>query len=67
MKIETEVKYYCLEPERLVKLAEKLKFKKVKELEESDEYFTDIDSNFIKNRTCLRIRKKKQRKNGNNL
>lgn len=62
MKIETEVKYYCLEPERLVKLAEKLKFKKVKELEESDEYFTDIDSNFIKNRTCLRIRKKNKEK-----
>ena len=62
MKIETEVKYYCLEPERLVKLAEKLKFKKVKEIEESDEYFTDIDSNFIKNRTCLRIRKKNKEK-----
>lgn len=62
MKIETEVKYYCLEPERLIKLAETLKFKKVKEVEESDEYFTDIDSNFIKNRTCLRIRKKNNEK-----
>ena len=29
----------------------------IENLNEIDEYFTDIDSNFIKNRTCLRIRK----------
>lgn len=58
MKIETEEKYYCLNPNDLIKIAEFLNFKRVKEEEEFDEYFTDIDGNFIKNRTCLRIRKK---------
>lgn len=62
MKIETEEKYYCMEPEKLINVAEKLGFKKKKETTETDEYFTDINSNFIKNRTCLRIRK-----NDNNM
>lgn len=57
MKVETERKYYCIQPENLIKIAENLNFKKIYEEEESDEYFTDINSNFIKNRTCLRIRK----------
>ena len=57
MKVETEEKYYCIEPENLIRIAEKLKFKPTFKQEEIDEYFTDIDSNFIKNRTCLRIRK----------
>ena len=30
MKVETEKKYYCLEPESLIKIAEKLNFKKHK-------------------------------------
>lgn len=58
MKIETEEKYYCMEPEKLISLATKYGFKKMKETLETDEYFTDIYSKFIKNRTCLRIRKK---------
>ena len=58
MKIETEEKYYCMEPEKLIALATALGFKKTKETLETDEYFTDIYSKFIKNRTCLRIRKK---------
>lgn len=58
MKIETEEKYYCMEPEKLIALATEYGFKKMKETLETDEYFTDIDSKFIKNRTCLRIRKK---------
>lgn len=57
MKVETEKKYYCIQPENLIKIAENLNFKKVYQEEEIDEYFTDINSNFIKNRTCLRIRK----------
>lgn len=57
MKVETEKKYYCIQPENLIKIAENLNFKKIYEEEEIDEYFTDINSNFIKNRTCLRIRK----------
>ena len=58
MKIETEEKYYCMEPEKLIALATEYGFKKTKETFETDEYFTDIYSKFIKNRTCLRIRKK---------
>lgn len=57
IKVETEEKYYCLEPERLIRLAESLGFKLKEETCETDEYFTDINSEFIKNRTCLRIRK----------
>ena len=57
IKIETESKYYCMEPEKLIDRCEKLGFKKIKNITEDDEYFTDIDSLFIKNRTCLRIRK----------
>jgi len=57
IKVETERKYYSMEPEKLVKVAEELNFKLVKKVLETDEYFTDIDSLYIKNRTCLRIRK----------
>lgn len=56
MRVETEEKYYCQKPENLIKIAKELNFKET-EKEEIDEYFTDINSNFIKNRTCLRIRK----------
>ena len=61
MKIETEEKYYCMEPEKLIALATEYGFKKMKETLETDEYFTDIYSKFIKNRTCLRIRKKNKK------
>lgn len=57
MKVETEEKYYCIEPEGLIKIAEDLNFQRIKNDDEIDEYFTDINSNFIRNRTCLRIRK----------
>lgn len=62
IKVETEKKYYCLEPEKLIELALNLNFKQTKKINEIDEYFTDIDSNFIKNRTCLRIRKQDDEK-----
>ena len=57
IKVETEKKYYSMEPERLLKKAEELNFKQIKKVFETDEYFTDINSEYIKNRTCLRIRK----------
>ena len=56
IKVETEKKYYCMEPELLFKQAEAYDFKQAKKVLEIDEYFTDIDSEYIKNRTCLRIR-----------
>lgn len=59
IKVETEMKYYCMEPEKLISIAvRKNGFKEISHCTESDEYYTDIDSNFIKDRTCLRIRKR---------
>ena len=57
IKVETEQKYYCNNSKELIKKLRELKFKELKVKKESDEYFTDIDSEYIKNRTCLRIRK----------
>ena len=56
MRVETESKYYCIEPEKLINYCEKLGLKKIDDITENDEYFTDLNSIFIKNRTCLRIR-----------
>jgi len=57
MRIKSEKKYYCLEPENFNKFAEFLGFKKISEDKVVDEYFIDYDSKFIKNLNCLRIRK----------
>ena len=57
VKIETEEKYYCLNPKKMVEKIKAMNFEELKTKVESDEYFTDIDSEFIANRTCLRIRK----------
>ena len=57
IKVETEKKYYCMEPEKLIEHAINLNFKLTDKVLESDEYFTDLNCEFIKNRTCLRIRK----------
>lgn len=56
-RIETEKKYYCLNNDELIEKLKLLNFKLIKYGKESDEYFTDINSEYIKNRTCLRIRK----------
>lgn len=57
-RIEIEKKYFCTNDEGLLKLIHKNKLKKIDESIEIDEYFTDINSEFVRNRTCLRIRKK---------
>lgn len=56
--IEIEKKYFCNNDKDLLKLIDKNELKLIDESIEIDEYFTDINSQFIKNRTCLRIRKK---------
>lgn len=56
-RLEVEQKFFCSDIKTLIKLTEALDFKNLGEFNEIDEYFTDIDSIFIKNRTCLRIRK----------
>lgn len=57
-RIEIEKKYFCNNDKGLLKLIDKNELKLIDESIEIDEYFTDINSLFIKNRTCLRIRKK---------
>lgn len=57
IKVETEEKYYCINPKKIISIIEDLGFKEIGTKYESDEYFTDIESQFIKDRTCLRIRK----------
>lgn len=56
-RVETEKKYYCNDIKKLIRIATSLDFKLLSSKNEIDEYFTDIDSGYIKNRTCLRIRK----------
>ena len=55
-RIETEKKYFCANNEELIELVNALKFKLISSGVENDEYFTDINSEYVKNRTCLRIR-----------
>lgn len=62
MKVETKKRYYCLEPKKLIALAETLNFVKVKERKDIDEYFTDINSEFVKEKIVLRTRKKDNEK-----
>lgn len=57
IKVETEQKYYCFNQKKLMEKIISLNFKEFPVKVESDEYFTDINSEYIKNRICLRIRK----------
>ena len=57
IRVETEEKYYCLNPKKLIEQIKQLDFIELNNKIEIDEYFTDINSEYIKNRTCLRIRK----------
>ena len=56
-RIETEKKYFCINNDELLNEIEANKLKLVSKGKEIDEYFTDINSEYIRNRTCLRIRK----------
>lgn len=57
IKVETEQKYYFFNPRKLIEKVISLNFKEFPVVVESDEYFTDINGEYIKNRVCLRIRK----------
>ena len=57
IKVETEEKYYCINPKKLIEKIKEYDFEELDTKTESDEYFTDIESEFIRNRTCLRVRK----------
>ena len=55
-RIEVESKFFCKEKEKLYDIISKLGMIKTEKNQEVDEYFTDVNCNYIKNRTCLRIR-----------
>ena len=55
-RIEIEQKFYCNNHDKLLQTIQNNGLSKCSERYESDEYFTDINSVYIKNRTCLRIR-----------
>jgi len=55
-RIEIEKKFYCNNHDKLLKKIEKKNLELIGTNREIDEYFTDIQSTFIANRTCLRIR-----------
>ncbi len=55
-RIEVEEKYFIKNIEKLNKIIDSEGFRLVNSYKEIDEYFTDIDSRYIKNRTCLRLR-----------
>ena len=57
IKVETEQKYYYFNPKKIIEKIKNMKFIEMPSKIENDEYFTDINSEFIENRTCLRIRK----------
>ncbi|OGO86026.1 MAG: hypothetical protein A2Y22_08810 [Clostridiales bacterium GWD2_32_59] len=55
--VEIEEKFLCDSDTEIIKnKIEKEGFKFIKRINEKDEYFTDLAGEFIKNRTCLRIR-----------
>lgn len=58
-RLEIEQKFYFKDIQSFYHLLSKNNFKKVEDndINDVDEYFTDINSEYIKNRTCLRIRK----------
>ncbi|MEK7478264.1 MAG: class IV adenylate cyclase [Patescibacteria group bacterium] len=55
-KIEVEGKYLLENRENLINRLAGLGFSLRETITERDEYFTDINGTFVKNRTCLRIR-----------
>jgi putative hydrolase of the HAD superfamily len=55
-RIEIEQKFFCSDMDALIKELNFNNLKMITKENEIDEYFTDIDSVFVENRTCLRIR-----------
>ncbi len=55
-RIEAEKKFYLKDSSEIKEYAKQIGFVELESLQENDEYFTDLDLEFVKNRTCLRIR-----------
>lgn len=52
-RIETEKKYFCINNRELLEKIKMLDYKLVSEGNEIDEYFTDINSEYIKKELVL--------------
>ena len=61
-RVEVEAKYFLKEDKDFFELIKNEGFTKIDEVHEEDIYFTDLKSEYIKNRTCLRIRKNEKEK-----
>lgn len=57
-RYEVEQKFFCNNNDDLIYKVLNFNMKLVDVSYETDEYFTDIESEYIKSRTCLRIRRK---------
>jgi predicted adenylyl cyclase CyaB len=55
-RIEIEKKFYCANVDDLIKEIKLNNLEFISTIKEIDEYFTDVESEFVLNRTCLRIR-----------
>ena len=57
-RLEIEQKFYFKDIKSFYNLLSENNLTKIEDenISDSDEYFTDINSEYIKNRTCLRIR-----------
>ena len=66
-RLEIEQKFYFKDIQSFYHLLSKNNFKKIEDndINDVDEYFTDINSEYIKNRTCLRIRKTNKKSENN--
>jgi predicted adenylyl cyclase CyaB len=56
MVLEAEAKFRCSNFDELRKLCKKYNFEQCKSVREIDDYFTDREKTFIKDRICLRFR-----------
>ena len=68
-RLEIEQKFYFKDIKSFYNLLSENNLTKIEDenISDSDEYFTDINSEYIKNRTCLRIRTTNNKKHGNNI
>ncbi len=58
---EIEQKFYCKDIKKLENILKREGFRELEEEEEIDDYYSDLDGDFIRNRTCLRIRQTKEK------
>jgi len=60
--LEAEAKFRCKDIDKLKSLCQKYNFRKKDLIKEIDDYFTDKEKTFIRDRVCLRFRDKNGKK-----